>query len=131
MADDGPVPGPIMVTTTPTRERATLLGLCPRCGGRTLFAGWIRLAPRCRACGLDFDAFNIGDGAAAFLILIVGAIICVAAVMTELKLAPPWWVHLVWIPLTLGLTLGGLRLGKGLLMFQEYRHDAGEGQQVR
>ena len=28
--------------------------------------------PRCRACGLDFAAFNVGDGPAAFLILIVG-----------------------------------------------------------
>ena len=30
--------------------------------------------PRCRACGLDFARFNVGDGPAAFLTLIVGAL---------------------------------------------------------
>ena len=50
---------------------AALRGDCPRCGEQTLFAGWVAFAPTCRACGLDFSAFNVGDGPAAFLILIV------------------------------------------------------------
>ncbi len=87
----------------------------------------MRFAPRCRACGLDFDSFNVGDGPAAFLILIVGAILTVLAITVDLSSSPPWWVHLVWIPVGLGLTLGGLRAAKAWLIAQEYVHRAREG----
>ena len=111
----------------PAPLAAALSGSCPRCGARTLFNGWINFADKCRGCGLDFTAFNVGDGPAAFLILIVGAILTVLAVVTDLKLSPPWWVHLVWIPVGLALTLAGLRLAKAGLIAQEYLHRAREG----
>ena len=106
---------------------AALAGACPRCGERTLFAGPVRFAPRCRSCGLDFDAFNVGDGPAAFLILIVGAVVTIGAIILELAAEPPFAVHLIWIPVAALLTVGGLRLGKALLLAQEYRHQAREG----
>jgi uncharacterized protein (DUF983 family) len=46
-----------------------------------LFEGWVRFAHKCRNCGLDLDSFNVGDGPAAFLIFIVGAITVVAALI--------------------------------------------------
>ena len=76
---------------------------------------------------MDFASFNVGDGPAAFLILIVGAILTVAAVVTDQVASPRWWVHLVWLPVGLALTVGGLRLAKGWLIAQEYRHRAAEG----
>jgi uncharacterized protein (DUF983 family) len=105
---------------------AALRGQCPRCGERTLFAGWVRFAPQCRACGLDFAAFNVGDGPAAFLILLIGAILTGAAIAVELLFSAPWWVHLVWGPVGAGLTLGGLRLAKALLLAREHATAAGE-----
>ncbi len=90
----------------------------------------MRFASRCRACGLDFASFNVGDGPAAFLILIVGAILTALAVVVDLSLSPPWWVHLVWLPVGLALTLGGLRLAKAGLIAQEYVHRAREGRIV-
>lgn len=92
-----------------------------------MFRGLVSYAPACRACALDFDSFNVGDGPAAFLILIVGAVLTVLAVVFDLKLSPPWWVHLIWIPIGLALTLGGLRLAKSWLIAQEYAHRAREG----
>ena len=106
---------------------AALRGDCPRCGERTLFAGPVAFAPKCRACGLDFNAFNVGDGPAAFLILIVGAILTGAAITAELAFEPPWWVHLVWIPVGAALTIGGLRVAKALLIAREYATGAREG----
>ena len=106
---------------------ATLAGSCPRCGGKTLFTGWINFADKCRGCGLDFAAFNVGDGPAAFLILIVGAILVTGAITVELMFTPPFWVHLIWIPIGLGLTVFGLRVGKAVLLAQEYTHAAREG----
>jgi len=113
--------------TPPSSLKAAVACDCPRCGARTLFDGWVRFAKRCRSCGLDFDSFNVGDGPAAFLIFIVGTIVVVAALVVDGAFSPPWWVHLVWIPVTAALTIGGLRVSKGWLLAQEYRHRAREG----
>ena len=106
---------------------AALRGQCPRCGERSLFAGPVAFAPMCRACGLDFAAFNVGDGPAAFLILVVGAFLTAGAIALELLFAAPWWVQLVWIPVGALLTIGGLRLAKALLIAREFQTGAGEG----
>jgi len=111
----------------PSLAAATFKGLCPRCGAKSLFAGAARFAPECDRCGLDFASFDVGDGPAAFLILIVGAIVAVAAILVDLAYNPPWWVHIIWLPLMIGLTLAGLRIGKAALMFQIFHHRAGEG----
>jgi len=115
----------------PSLAAATFEGLCPRCGARTLFAGLARFAPACRSCGLDFTSFNVGDGPAAFLILIVGAIVAGGAILLDQALSPPWWVHLVWLPVGMALTVFGLRIGKAALVYQEDRHRAREGQIVK
>ena len=106
---------------------AALFGLCPECGGRTLFEGPARFAPRCRACGLDYAQFNVGDGPAAFLTMIVGALVVGLAVWLEFAVQPPFWVHiLLWVPLVVGLTLWGLRVSKAALLVTEYRRKASE-----
>jgi uncharacterized protein (DUF983 family) len=92
-----------------------------------LFGGWVRFARKCGACGLDYDSFNVGDGPAAFLILIVGAVVTVGALVLDAAAEPPWWVHLVWIPIAAALTVVGLRFGKAWLLAQEYKHRAREG----
>jgi uncharacterized protein (DUF983 family) len=113
-----------------SRLTAALEGACPRCGERTLFDGAVAFAPKCSACKLDFAAFNVGDGPAAFLILIVGAILTASAITVELSFEPPWWVHLVWIPVGAALTLGGLRVAKALLIGREYETGAREGRRL-
>ncbi len=120
-----------MTHKPPTRAAAALQGLCPRCGARSLFAGPVGFAPTCSRCGLDFTAFNVGDGPAAFLILIVGAILVIGAMWLELAASPPYWVHLIWVPVGIALTLGGLRFAKALLIFQEYSRGAREGKIVQ
>lgn len=106
---------------------AALFALCPKCGARTLFSGVAQFAPRCRACGLDFSSFNVGDGPAAFLTLIIGAIVTALAIWVEFGFRPPFWVHiLLWVPLTAGLVLWGLRAGKAALLAAEYQRRAGE-----
>ena len=86
---------------------------------------------RCGECGLDFSGFNVGDGPAAFLIFIVGAITVVCALVLAGAFSPPWWVHLVWIPVAAALTIGGLRISKAGLLAQEYKHRAREGRIVK
>jgi uncharacterized protein (DUF983 family) len=105
-----------------------LYGRCPRCGKGKLFDGYLTLAPRCAHCGLDYAMFDAGDGPAVFVVLIVGAIVCAAALYVEFTYSPPYWVHAVlWIPTIAILTFVFLRLAKSLLLVLQYRHKAGEG----
>jgi uncharacterized protein (DUF983 family) len=118
---------PVHSKGQPALRAAALFGLCPRCGGRTLFAGWTSFAPRCEACGLEFARFNVGDGPAAFLTLIVGAVVMMLAVSLQLAAEPPWWLHvLLWVPLTTVGVIAGLRLAKAALIWSEFRHRAQE-----
>ena len=115
----------------PDTTQASLKGLCPRCGAPSLFAGAVRFSDRCSTCALDFTQFNVGDGPAAFLIMIVGAIVTLGAIMLELSVSPPFWVHiLIWLPVTVGLVVGLLRLAKGALLILEYRNRAREGRLI-
>ena len=114
----------------PRIAEAALFGLCPKCGAKTLFAGWVRFADRCRACGLDLTAFNVGDGPAAFLTMGVGGLIVVLAIWLQLAASPPWWVHvLLWLPLTVIGVVLGLRAAKAALLHSEFRNRAGEGRE--
>jgi uncharacterized protein (DUF983 family) len=92
-----------------------------------MFAGLVTFASRCSACGLDYAAFNVGDGPAAFLTLGVGGLVTILALWVELAAEPAWWVHVVlWLPLTIVLVLGGLRVSKAMLLAREYRAGARE-----
>ena len=95
-----------------------------------MFGGWVQFAPKCRACQLDFSSFNVGDGPAAFLILIVGAVVTIGALLLDGAFEPCWWVQLIWIPVAAALTTGGLRVSKAWLLRQEYCHRAREGRIV-
>ena len=111
----------------PGLAAAALFGLCPQCGVKTLFDGAARFAPRCPACGLDYGRFNVGDGPAAFLTMIIGALVVALALVVEFKFSPPIWVHVVvWLPLIIGSTLLGLRVSKAALLTAEYQRHARE-----
>ena len=113
---------------SPSPIQTALKGLCPRCGAKSLFKGLVTFAPKCRACGLDFSVFNVGDGPAAFLILIIGALVTGLAIALELTAEPPLWLHLLLWPLvTLVAVLGSLRIAKAALLALEYCHKAREG----
>jgi uncharacterized protein (DUF983 family) len=100
-----------------------LRGRCPRCGEGRLFEGFLTLRPRCESCGLDYSFADAGDGPAVFVILIGGAIVVFAALMTEVIYQPPYWLHAaLWLPLILLVTLQPLRIVKGLLNARPFDH---------
>lgn len=107
--------------------KAALFACGPRCGARPLFAGLVRFVPQCEQCGLDYAGFNVGDGPAAYLTLIVGSVVTGLAI-GDMAAAPPAWLHiLIWVPVTIAAVLGGLRVAKALLLFAKYRNRAGDG----
>jgi len=103
---------------------------CPRCGRGGLFAGYLKLAPSCPACGLDFGFADSGDGPAVFVIFLVAPVVIALALAVGAVFVIPPWMHLVlWIPTTLVLSLALLPPFKGVLVNLQYRHDAHEGRQ--
>lgn len=127
--DQSPTEAPKKVPTP--LVRAAIEARCPKCEIGPLFDNWVRFAPRCRSCGLDFEAFNVGDGPAAFLILIVGGLVTALALFLQLAVHPPFWVHIIlWVPITTALVIGCLRVSKAALLILEYRNKAREGRIV-
>ena len=113
---------------TPSPVEVGLRGCCPRCGEGRLFGGFIDLAPECGKCGLDYSFADSGDGPAVFIMMIAGFVIDGLVLWVEFTWSPPYWLHaLLWIPLTLVLTIGLIRPLKGWLVAQQYRHKAAEG----
>jgi uncharacterized protein (DUF983 family) len=105
-----------------------ITGRCPSCGGGKLFDGYLKLAPRCNSCGLDYDFADSGDGPAMFVILVTGFIVVGAALIVEMRYAPPYWLHaLLWGSLSILLPLILLRAFKGVLIAFQFRHKAEEG----
>ncbi|PKQ07359.1 MAG: hypothetical protein CVT73_08765 [Alphaproteobacteria bacterium HGW-Alphaproteobacteria-12] len=113
----------------PSSIEAGLRACCPRCGKGKLYDGFLTLAPGgCRECGLDYGFADAGDGPAVFIMMIAGFLVVGLALWVEVTWSPPYWLHAVlWIPLTLLLTIGLLRPLKGWLVAQQYRHKAREG----
>jgi uncharacterized protein (DUF983 family) len=103
---------------------AALKCRCPRCGKGKLYNGLLSVAPRCSVCGLDLAAEDTGDGAAVFVVLILGAVVVGLAILVEVKFAPPFWVHIVlWTPVIIGGAIAMLRPLKAWLIAMQYRHN--------
>jgi uncharacterized protein (DUF983 family) len=115
------------ITTLSGAIAAGLSCACPRCGRGRLFAGFLKLRPRCEHRGLDYGFADSGDGPAVFVMFLAGAIVVGAALVTEILFQPSYWVHAaLWLPLILLVTLGPLRPMKGLMIALQYHHKAVE-----
>ena len=118
----------------PGLAAAAFFALCPRCGAKGLFGGLTGFAPRCSSCGLDYQAFNVGDGPAAFLTMVIGALVLGLGLWIEFTFEPPLWLLLLLLaPLVLGATVWGLRVTKAALLAAEFKRKAVEatGKDVR
>ena len=111
----------------PNPVLAGLACRCPRCGRGPLFEGFLKVRPRCQACGFDLARADSGDGPAVFVILIGGAIAVFAALFAEIAWRPPIWLHLVlWLPLAALICLVLLRPFKGVLVALQFHNKASQ-----
>jgi uncharacterized protein (DUF983 family) len=107
--------------------RVGFRGRCPRCGSGHLFAGFLKLRPRCEHCGLSFAFADPADGP-AFFILCFGCLPAFAfAIYLQVHFDPPLWVHLVTsLPLVLLTCIPPLRPLKGWLVAMQFHYRARE-----
>ncbi|MET3663818.1 DUF983 domain-containing protein [Caulobacter sp. 1776] len=102
-------------------------GLCPHCGEGYLFDGFLKVAPRCEACGFELGKFETGDGAATFVILIAGTVCAFGALFSMFAWNwPVWLLLLVWLPAVFVITLGLMRPAKGLMVAAQIAQKASE-----
>ncbi|MDD9901867.1 MAG: DUF983 domain-containing protein [Alphaproteobacteria bacterium] len=89
-----------------------------------MFRPWtLTVVDACDACNADLGAHDIGDGAAVFLIFLLGFTVVPLAWWFDVAFAPPLWGHVVlW-----GVVCGGvialvLPATKAYIILLEYRH---------
>ena len=103
--------------------RVALAARCPRCGEGSLFKGYLTVAESCQVCHLGFAGHDTGDGPAFFIMLPLCIAVAVLALVVDMTIRPPLWVHIVLWPLIImgavGLTL---RPMKALMIALQYRH---------
>lgn len=116
-----------MAETPPTLLQAALRCRCPRCGKGPLFESLLTVRSTCVVCGLDLSKSDTGDGAAAFIILLLGSVMVGLAFWVEFRFNPPLWVHaLLWPALTIPAAIGLMRPIKAALVYEQYTRRASE-----
>jgi uncharacterized protein (DUF983 family) len=91
-----------------------LQGRCPNCGKTKMFTSYLRVVPECGVCGAPLGLARADDAPPYFTILIVGHIVLGGMLALEKAASPPIWVHaVIWLPLTVILSLGLLQPIKG------------------
>ena len=102
---------------------AGLRSRCPRCGQGRLFVGYLRIVPACSHCGLTFAGSDTGDGPAFFVMLPLCILTAGLALLFEVKVGPPLWVHMVVWPAFIGAVVGvSLRPVKAIIVALQYRY---------
>lgn len=99
---------------------AVLRGLkevCPACGQGRMFTSYLKVADSCPQCGEQLHHHRADDAPPYFTILIVAHIVVGGVLWLENGFAPPSWVHaMIWLPLTVLLSLLLLPRIKGALV---------------
>lgn len=112
-----------MNTPAPSILRVGLRGLCPRCGIGPLFAGYLKIAPRCSHCQADFQAADSGDGPAFFVMFLVGALAVPFAFVLNFGLGLGPLISLGGVALlAIGLCLALLPPAKAVLFALQWHH---------
>jgi uncharacterized protein (DUF983 family) len=92
-------------------------GRCPRCGEGSLFRKFLKVADACPACGEHLHHHRADDMPAYIVITIVGHVVVPIAFAVETAYRPDYvWHFLLWVPLTLGLSLALLQPVKGAIV---------------
>ena len=90
---------------------------CPACGRGRLFRAYLKVVDRCPRCASELFHHRTDDAPPYFTMLIVGHVVLGGVLAVERAYAPPILAHmLLWLPLTLAVTLLLLPRVKGALV---------------
>lgn len=96
---------------------------CPHCGKGKLYDGLLQVVDECPECGFYLKEHDAADGPAYIAMSLIGTLVIGFAILLELAVRPPLWVHMVlWLPITLGGAVYVLRISKSMLISLQYKH---------
>ena len=103
--------------SVPEAMKRGLMLRCPACGEGKLFNAYLKVTPACAACGEELHHQRADDAPPYVVISIVAHVVVAGLMAVELAYKPEIWVHLViWIPLTIAMSLALLPPVKGALV---------------
>ncbi|MDA8637580.1 DUF983 domain-containing protein [Rhodospirillales bacterium] len=90
---------------------------CPNCGKSNLFAGFLKIVPKCANCGLELGHMRADDFPPYITIMVVGHIVVPSFLLCEKLWQPEISTHLaIWLPITGLLTFLTLPRAKGAVV---------------
>lgn len=90
---------------------------CPNCGEGRMFAGYLKVEHACQTCGEELHHQRADDAPPYVVITIVAHVVVGALLWAEVAYQPPVWLHMmIWLPLTVILSLALLPPVKGALV---------------
>jgi uncharacterized protein (DUF983 family) len=114
---------PNAATVEPQRDlgfamRRGFMERCPNCGQGKLFRSYLKVNPRCPSCSEDLSHQRADDAPPYITMLIVGHVIVAGVLAAEdvFPQSPLWLDALIWLWLTLVLSLALLPRVKGALV---------------
>lgn len=89
---------------------------CPRCGDGQIFRSYLKVAPECNSCQLDFTPQRADDGPAYIVVLVVAHLVGVMLPLMFLVLDNPWIITGLLSVMTVALSLLMLPPIKGMFV---------------
>jgi uncharacterized protein (DUF983 family) len=82
-----------------------------------MFGRFLKVVDHCEVCGEELFHQRADDFPPYVVMAVVGHIVVGLALTVQIDFAPPMWVqYVLWLPLTLGLSLGLLQPVKGAIV---------------
>ncbi len=95
--------------------------VCPACGKGRMFRAFLKVSDRCPSCGEELHHQRADDAPPYFTMVIVGHVVVGGVLALEQAVAPPQWLHFIlWVPLTILLSLILLQPIKGMLVAAQW-----------
>jgi uncharacterized protein (DUF983 family) len=112
-----------------------LRGRCPSCRKGHIFGKFLKVQDQCEVCGEELHHQRADDFPAYLVIVLVGHLVVPLILHVEMTYEPAYWIHAVlWLPLTLALTLLLIQPMKGLVIALQWRagmHGFGQAKRQR
>jgi len=99
-----------------------LRGRCPNCGKGRLFRAFLKVQDECEVCREELHHQRADDFPAYLVIVLVGHLVVPLILHVEMTYQPAYWIHaVVWLPVTLALTLLLIQPMKGMVVALQWR----------
>jgi uncharacterized protein (DUF983 family) len=99
-----------------------LRGRCPNCGKGHIFRKFLKVQDQCEVCGEELHHHRADDFPAYLVIVLVGHLVVPLVLHVEMAYEPAYWIHaVIWLPLTLALTLLLIQPIKGAVIAIQWR----------